>query len=131
MSRIEIALRNDNGVIRVEYIQDTTLYVIIKHSFDELLLYPSWHTDQFVVSSSNEAVGEAIKMIEVELTTKNQPKPLTATEAFEQAYNKERDSDTHIPEWGKHYNKTMNVAMNAMELYVTSQIEHLKKELQK
>jgi hypothetical protein len=105
----------------VEYAHDTNIFVSIRHDKpSECLLCPSWTEDEMMYPfSCGNAISAAINLIEKELERYSQPKPLTAKEAFSKAF-KNDDPATWV----------LQLA-DATELYVTSQIEHLKKELQK
>jgi hypothetical protein len=128
MDKLEIVIRKfPDGNSIVEYTHDTNIFVSIRHNKpSECLVCPSWTEDEMMYPfSCGNAISAAINLIEKELERGNQPKPLTAKEAFTKAYSSTGDLFT---EEGSSVYKTIQ---HAVELYVTSQIEHLKKELQK
>jgi hypothetical protein len=124
------------SITRVTLSGQSLLFVTIYKNAEAQNLFqlsPSWDENS-KDCIGNAAIAVAIGMIETEYAKRSQPKPLAAKEAFEQIFIQDKGSlwVKNVGYFETAVNDTMlGVIMRATELYVTSQIEHLKKELQK
>lgn len=102
------------------------LHVWIKEGNGYFNYAASWDpNNKLTVDTRQEAIGTAITMLQSKLSDIEEVKPLTAEEAFQSAYGKFEDRFNE-----QEYN-VYDTCRIAVQLYVSSQIEHLKRELSK
>jgi hypothetical protein len=124
MENFEIGIhKHPDGSTRIICVSDPSLYANVSpRTNGEHTLLLSWEDINLgTYDAKSDAMIDGIDCLEKEMAKRNQPKPLTAKEAFEK----------YMPAIETAGGAWANPVWMAVELYVTSQIEHLKKELQK